>query len=417
MEFIGIESNKIALIFKEKTRVDLVIFSEFNGDVKQLYKENTELVTGLKSNEMILRSMTLKLKSKREILAALPFQVETLIPYKSEDTILLPTLSKKKDETEIFLLATSKETLAKHLSSLDFEPDIVSAVPVALWRFSLHFFKQYTSLFLQHEDIFVVIQDGKLHASHTASAEGLERISAYLQKKYPSIDHFFSTTGANTFPHFIQLELENPEMGAYAVPIGLALDGALKGPSSAQFRQKDQISTRHALKMKKRIKAYAALCLTCFMTVTLMGQLHLKKREKAVLLSLGAPKGISLARYADTLQNAVLERKTAPITISPLPSLSEVLAWLSTHPALAEGFSISHLHYEMVKAPKLGTSARKYETKVDLELETSNPRAARAFHEALRQDNVMVNRKMNIKWTADHGVYRATFFLKEKRNG
>lgn len=417
MDYIGYHAGKIALVSKEKNRIEIRAFSEFEGDVKQLYKDRTELVTGLKTQEVLLRSLTLKLKSKREVMATLPFQVETLIPYDEEEAILLPTLYKGKEETEVFLLASSKKTVASHLEGLDFDPDRISCVPLALYRFARHFFPKVDNLFFHHEDIFVVISGGRIQSAHGAKPQEMGRISAYLHKKYPDVDHFFSSSSLEEFSHLKPLFLEKEELGHFATPIGLALDGAFNDHESAQFRQGKLASPNKQKRLKKQLTTFGAVCAAFCLCVLVMGQCHLKKRERAILSTLAAPQGTSLSRYAEQLERSVYEKRSGKIVVSTMPKVSEVLTWLSTHPKLDEECSITHFRYQMVRAPKLGSSARKFEAKVELELTTQNPRTARAFHEALLHDRGMVNQKMDVKWSADHGIYRATFYLKENRLG
>lgn len=108
------------------------------------------------------------------------------------------------------------------------------------------------------------------------------------------------------------------------------------------------------------------------------------------------------------------------------PLVSDVLAWITTHPAIAgecaavkEGeecpaFIIDTFHYSMVKRPEPNKKNEKYQIKIDLEFSTSSPRLAREFHDALITPNDFVDPKGEIKWNATKGKYRTSFYLKDK---
>ena len=105
------------------------------------------------------------------------------------------------------------------------------------------------------------------------------------------------------------------------------------------------------------------------------------------------------------------------------PRVSDLLAWLATHPQVvatdADGvttplLTIQTIDYSMVKRPDKTRLKDKYRIKVDLELTSESPREARMFHDALIAPNSMIDPKSEVKWSASHGRYRASFFLKDK---
>jgi type IV pilus assembly protein PilM len=95
-----------------------------------------------------------------------------------------------------------------------------------------------------------------------------------------------------------------------------------------------------------------------------------------------------------------------------------VLAWLSTHPALAteeggqkEGIDLKSLHYSLDKYPKIGDPSSPYSAHVELEFVSETPRPARDFHEALLKGDRIVNAKKEIKWQAQNQTYHTAFEL------
>ena len=414
MFFLGTHSAKNAAIRKEKNSIRI---EHLGDDVNPLYN-SAEIVTGLETRDVLLRNLTLKLKSKREILAALPFQVEHLLPYSQEELILLPTLYPKEGETEVFLLATSQSTLERHLAdmnSLGIDPDIVSAVPLALFRFATHFFSEHPSLFVYHcdedEHTFVIIKEGRLYASQVQRTEDLDRMCAYMQKKFPEIQSILHTGIDNLPTPFIPIEFDDPLHAEYAIPIGLALDAAKGDQQSGQFRQVSL--SKKETKRKTRLFTFLAVCGAFIFSTLFFGHFHLTKKENAALAALGCPKGARLKNEVAQLYSSLQSPKKSHLRIATIPKVHEVLTWLSTHPALPEESSITRLRYDLVTAPMLSSQVKTYAATVDLELTMPSARAARNFHEALLKD-AMVDQKNPIQWSGDHGIYRTKFYLKAR---
>ncbi|MDN3507270.1 MAG: hypothetical protein P0S96_08600 [Simkaniaceae bacterium] len=391
--FFSINGEKFCLVSKKNNQLTIESFGEDVKPLSRLEEKEAELVTGLDSEDVILRQLKLKLKSKREILATLPFQVENLLPYSQEELILLPTLEVQKDITLVSLLATSESSVTKHLI---WDADIVSCAPLALFRYARHYFPEKESLFLRHENTLIVIENRELRAFQTIRHGDSERVLAHLQSKYPKIDPNPVTEGKNF---------------GYAVAIGLALDAASQDPRSGQFRQGAQLSQRHLERKKKNFVQFFAAC-ACFVLLTWStGHLHLKKRENSALQALGYAKKTKLTSVIQELETSLYKQSKSKTTVSPLPKISELLAWMSAHPKLAD-CSIQRLRYELVRAPRLGTQIKTYSAKVELELTTQNPAAARKFHEMLVRERKIIDQKQEVRWNADHGIYRATFHVK-----
>jgi type IV pilus assembly protein PilM len=106
------------------------------------------------------------------------------------------------------------------------------------------------------------------------------------------------------------------------------------------------------------------------------------------------------------------------------PRVSDVLAWLSTHTnvvgkdekteALLPIIQLENFSYVMVKRPDQTKKQEKYQVKVEIEFTSPTPKQAREFHDALIAPNPLVDPKGEVKWTANKGKYRASFFLKDK---
>ncbi|NGX39174.1 MAG: hypothetical protein KR126chlam1_00496 [Chlamydiae bacterium] len=455
MFYLGLQSEskkfQIALVKKEKGAVQIVHVRSLSQEENPLYLlkplfqgKRCALVTGLESRDVVLRSLHLKLRSKREVLSTLPFQVENLLPYPAEEVILLPALYPGKEgETDVFLLATSNGALSSHLAeyaSRNIDPDIVSCTPLALHRFAAHYYAEQTSMFICHfgesQSTFIAAQEGKLLSSHrknfgmsdlkkdpTLFSQELMRVVAYLKKKNPSIGDILLTGAmdqrekvkALLAPHLSCLTEKNPHVMEHAIPIGLALDAALSDKQSAQFRREALLSKETVKMRKKNLTAFLAASL-CFSLMTLIfGNAHLKKKENAVLRSIEAPKGAGLKQMVRTMEQSLSTKQRSQLDVPSIPTVSQFLQWLSTHPELQKGSSISHFRYSLVKAPRINAKRKEYAVKIDLELNASDARSASNFHRSLLQEKRLIDPRQKVKWSGDHNLYRATFFLKGGR--
>lgn len=401
--FLSFHDQRFCYLRKERSKFFIEQTGHFSADVKPLDIQEGrkgQTVTGLKSSEVILRKLVLKLKTKREILSALPFQVENFLPHPSQELILLPALDIHKAGSIVSLLAASKQAVLMHLDQ-GLDSDIVSCLPLALFRYARYFFADTPSLFLYHSETFIVVEEGKLEASQSVKKEDFDRILALMQKKYPNVS-----------PEVIQ----DGEKWEYAVVIGLALDAAAGDVRSGQFRAQKNISKKSQKTQKKHWAYFFSLCFLFILTTGLMGNSHLKKREGKILHSLGLEKGTSLSKTIIELEQSLSKQKKEVISVSFLPKISDILTWLSTHPKLSSDCSINRIRYQLVKTPRLGTQVKTQSAKIELELTTQNPKSAREFHEALLKDNEFVDQKNDVRWNADHGIYRASFYIKPQRS-
>ena len=101
--------------------------------------------------------------------------------------------------------------------------------------------------------------------------------------------------------------------------------------------------------------------------------------------------------------------------------MSDILAWLSSHPALStkegerrEEIEIKSLHYSLTEYPKIGQSSSSYTAELELELFAKAPRAARDFHDALLKGDSIVNPKKEVKWQTQNQTYTTSFELHKR---
>lgn len=424
---MGIDSHHIALVKQKKSQFFIEHLRTVESHVKPLdilrpilHRKSHRVVSGLSTGSVILRRMQLKLKSKREILAALPFQLEEYLPFPSEELLVIPTLHIGKEQSDIDLFATTEKELRDHLdklSQIGVDPDVVSAKPLALLRFAQHLYPEHASLLVYSEknETLIVMKDRALIAFQTVRKEDLPRGLAFVQKKHPEIEQIL-VIGTTFVPTSLQqLKVENEDWIPYAIAIGLALDGAKKDTQSRQFRT-HHLRPAKALKGEKRKKwgFFAASLLFCTATVCI-GQNYLKTQEAAFLTEMDLDPSSSLQEIALDLHSKVRKKGKSSLSIPNIPRVHEVLDWLSQHPKLKSEATLTRLSYQLPRVPRLGTQSTSYSAKLELELSTKLPRVARQFYDALASDRTMVDQKREIQFSSDQDVYRICFHLKPKK--
>jgi type IV pilus assembly protein PilM len=225
------------------------------------------------------------------------------------------------------------------------------------------------------------------------------------------------------------------DLQSYALPIGLSLHALIEDDHRIQFRQGKWVPVHQQQRKKRLASLYGALCIALSCIIGISGQVIFKAKERILVEKLHAllPPGMIQEELlsAEEIRNQIWkwEKSLSPQKLSfpflpTTPSVSDVLAWLSTHPVLTaadggkkEGFEIKSLRYQMYKYPKLGESKDLYQAKVDLEFTANSPRLAREFHDALLKGDSIVDSKREIKWNAQNNAYFTSFELKAIKKG
>ena len=249
----------------------------------------------------------------------------------------------------------------------------------------------------------------------------------------------------------ISSNISEQKLCSYALPIGSALSALPNFPDPVNFRKPPFAFPNPWKRMKGPLTLYVGLCLALTFALFLFGNAYIQHKEIAVkqeylkLLSvlhktfdefekehpLNDNAKSSIESLTDTQIQArlnLIEKEIAAIPqIFPLqpnvPLVSDVLAWLSTHPSFQpiqdgspdhHAIKIESLSYTMVKRPEPAKKQEKYQVKVELELSSPTPKMAREFHDALIEPNDFIDPKNEIKWSSSRDRYRTSFFLKDK---
>lgn len=178
----GIKCAKLSGSKKNPSIIRLYTLNLESDDVKPLYKNHPILGTGLDGTDVLVRPLNLPLTKEKDILAALTFQAEPLLPYPAEEAVLTYQMIEKNQEggSSLILLAARKDAVHSHIESwqaLNIEPETVGCTQSALCRFGRAYLSNlatYIVLHVQpHSMTCVLIKGGKLAASF-ALQEGLD---------------------------------------------------------------------------------------------------------------------------------------------------------------------------------------------------------------------------------------------------
>jgi type IV pilus assembly protein PilM len=457
------EAFRIAILKKEKNSIaieSLQTFSHSPDNVKLFYnlppfhtRKDTQIVSGLTGSDVFIRKLHLPLRDRRKILAALPFQLESLIPFSSENPIICPLLKPlSKQMTAVTVVATTQAHLSSHITTLkeiDIQPDTISCSPIALARFARWKFPQEFRILCfearEKKLSCVLLEDNELLLSQSIpindrgdAALELEKLSIFLKQKGVVDDQtaWILTGDSESFSEIISKIFTGPKLGVsdshlahYAVPIGLALDALAADELSVQFCQKEFTPEHTWQSRKKKMLHYLGLCLGAALLMFIGGSFVLAKKQHYLVEKLQSYFSSSSSKNSLTSIRQIEEKlqewdrslrgqKSSFAFVPTVPKVSDVLAWLSVHPSFAteegnqkEGVDIKSLHYSLVKYPKIGDVASPYAALVELEFTSLSPRSARDFHEALLKGDQIVNVKKEVKWQTQNQLYYTSFEL------
>ncbi len=301
--------------------------------------------------------------------------------------------------------------------------------------------------------------------AHLAASDLEEALCKLLQKE-PLV-----------VPDHPSFGMNSAELVKYALSIGEALSAL---PGKGNQRKGDQINFRAQefaypspwKRLKKPVLTYMVLCISLAFALFLYGKtysVHKKGALKYQFLDLLAgmnrsypdfeseyrAKTKSLEEFSDSPSIAALKPEEIQMRLDYLekeiqlipqiyplypnvPLVSDVLAWLSTHPSFTltqipsentdlektseQQIALTNLktpqieifNYVMTKRPDSAKKGEKYQVKIELEFSSPIPKMAREFHDALIAPNDFVDSKAEIKWTSNKDRYRTTFYLKDK---
>jgi len=356
--------------------------------------KNLKIVTGLEGASVLRRDLKLPLKTARTVLQALPFQLEPLFPFSLDQSIVYPQMHPSEKETFVVAWGVTLEAAREHLKkwkAQGIEPDLVSSETLALARWARHYYPDEAELVVVHGKVGIAIDHDKVVCAMQSPDPA--RLKLFLKQKYPLFT--WVDSGA--------------ELWEFAPAIGLALEPFQKQP--CQFIPKGFLSTRQKKRGRFILKTAALAGAGLMVALLLFSEaifLFQEKKLKNQIALFRTTSNTSIKESVDLLRESIMrETKTIPPVVN-VPTVQDVLAWLSTFSAPVE---IHHLEYELVDYPKdiRGT----YRAQVSLEFQAESTDNADQFVKQLQQSPTFVESTHELKWTTHPQGYKLSFLLRK----
>lgn len=357
-----------ALVRKDK---NIAIEHVGEGDVDS--NKNCTVVTGLEGTSVIRRDLKLPLKTTRTIRAALPFQLEPLLPFPLDQSVVFPQLHPTKNETVVVAWAASKPSIDSHLESYaDIDPDFVSSQTLALARWARHFYPDEHQMVVVHGTIGIALDRDVVVCA--MESQDPARLKLFLNQKYP-----------------LYTWIESGPSWEYAIPIGLALEAFQKIP--CQFRAKDSSSLRQKKRERHLLKTTFIAGAALILATALFSEGVFRYKENKLRNQIGN-ESVENFRF-----NLIKESKSLP-PIYNFPASKDVLAWLST---ISTPVEIAHIEYELE-----GNRGQ-----VSIEFQAASQSDADLFVKQLQHAPTYVESTQELKWNLLPQGYKISFPLRK----
>ncbi|HSW73352.1 MAG TPA: hypothetical protein VLG44_08120 [Chlamydiales bacterium] len=362
--------------------------------VKQLYKKRTPLVTGLASDEVLLKKLEFKGASKKILSKTLRYQLELENYLDPKETVALPFFNEEKEKTTVSFFLTSKDLLKKHLAACTLDPAIVSFTGQALFRFVeeyVHVENCFVLHLSQNGCHIAQIIRGELVRFHSLVGNKKSEIKktfySFLQeekceplpllvtghvRRFPSLEDSLK----EYYSHIIPIEKEEvKKLIPYALSIGLAIDGLAKDRKNVQFRKEEFTPKSVRTRLGKALFFTFFFSLALASALTYFGLQSYQMRKQALQETLEkiiaedsrlmgrASVEKDLLSFKKTIKK---EAKPSPFPLT-VPSVREVFNWLEEEDIAWDSF-----HYELESFPKIHNQTDPYLVRVELKLSSKD---------------------------------------------
>ena len=437
MQMMGIyrdgEIERRALVTRGKKGV-LHVNTTFAGH------RSIPLVSGLRSEAVISRSMNLPLRSKRAALEALPFQLESSLPGDLSDFIVSSFVEKVgKEEMRVDLHACLRSALAEHIKTFSTPPDFVSTVPVALARF-LNFSVGSSGVVCHMgEEVtdVVGVNEGKVVASvpiplgrnddvHEVKRQ-LERAFYVLDQKCGDLGGIFLVGNFSDAFSECGKVIGAEQERLHAVAIGLALDALSDDP--VDFQRGEMMSKRHVMRLSKKVGIASGVMVGAALFVAMVAMFFVQAKEKEVSKTIAAfaqayegemPQSRTLARLRagkrvsanesleviSKLHRGFLKGQNKKNYYEDAPSVAALLDQIFRETSLGKsGGVIESIDFSLESYPTLQKPQEKYSAVVVLQLQCDE-----SVQDELKKVK-MIDQSREIEWQKSENGYQARFAI------
>jgi type IV pilus assembly protein PilM len=462
---IALEGDKATAVLMKKNKEELEMSSFLEAPIENVnllytseqrkelavWAKEALIATHVSAEQLLTRRIILNLKKKKDVLAALPFQLEPLLPFSLEQTLYaVVEWEKKQEKTQLVIAASKKEQVKKSIDICEalFSPEVVGAIPVALLHFAKEFIEggkedSYIVLYLSDtssEVLGIKVVEGHLNAALSSKKNHLqeaclEKVTLALLQEEELPNCSLCVVGSKDSLSLEKKLCEKLLLSSVsfsksykekellyrskALALGLGLSFLTGSKKVVNLRQKE-LSYPFPFRRLKRFIAQFFLATTLCAAALFFATESWKAKEIArlnvIFKALYKEKNVDSLSFLEKIEREekLADKRTSYYALIPhTPRVSDVLMWLATHEPLSS-ISIENFSYKMVKRPDPLNKKEKYKVRVELEFSSPSARDARAFHEALLIPNDFLDPKTEVFWQLDRGIYRVAFFLKDK---
>jgi type IV pilus assembly protein PilM len=418
--------------------------------IKSLGLTGEELwVTPLSSSALFIRKTRIELTKDRAIDLALPFQVESRLPFPVEESVLGWTLLERDEKgSDLLLIATRASEVVAHLArwqAIGIDPGVVTLAGLGLVDLVSHLELDLADCAIlnigEERALLAVMRQGKLVAVRDVERLELSEILRALLSvaAFREVEEapILIIGGALPLREMLAAQLGRPvipiaeELTSFALPLAVALAGGRSERSRVNFRQGTHRVKRPWWRLRKKLALFASLSVALALALHLLGGRLRERAESQLrrdylqLLDLTGETEVALPRRAGEIQEEVrrIERKLATsrdlFPLNPnLPGVSDFLVWIATQPTLVRDgeplVRIERVRYCLERYPNIKRPKERYQARVELDFKAQSSTIAREFHDALLSSNEWIDPQVEVQWRSTPTGYRTSFCLRDR---
>ena len=243
-------------------------------------KTQLHIVTALPVEHMIVRTFSLDLSHKKQIAKAIPYQVEDLLPFPKEDTVLTFFCKKAPPNAHlVYITATKERFLLEHQEAF-------TGIDASIITSEAHSLKRFIHFILKDPHSFAFLYPGATRMLAALVEEGaltyVKTCGMHEDKEKLRVQEFLASKKNGEKPiDWIDWSVFQQDLLDYALPIGMGIDALMNDEQSIDLRRALKKSSSSSALLKKGYLAASFLLIfsLCFFS---FGETFLSYFEKAL---------------------------------------------------------------------------------------------------------------------------------------
>lgn len=211
MRILGLDLDRenisLTILKRANNKIIFESFSEFKNLEElddflssQEKKQETYFASMVSANDLIIREVKIPVQKNKDIIKALPFQLEANLPYLLSEASYCAKITKENKGVRVKAFVVSNKCLEEHLNKFQrATPHFVGAEPIALLK---------TSIFLAKEQNLLSIYLGQNQSLLCAISEGDILASTCFPVGYKQFFEALKSDLKNESEEFIKVKLE-----------------------------------------------------------------------------------------------------------------------------------------------------------------------------------------------------------------